>query len=189
MAEFDNSGRELNVFVADWVKSYETYFAPFTAKFAPECTKAVRFDEIRKSPTDSLTILDAASGTGAVAFFLASLAPGLDKIIATDNSKDMLDMLNIKAKAQGVQNIKTELADLTVRPQRFFHSHYLCFLSLELIFFVNLRRTCLVFPVSRVMLPSCRLEFSSSATRPDPRPGSASLVEFPGFPGVFLDPN
>jgi methylase of polypeptide subunit release factors len=107
--------KETHFFVGSYVETYESYAFRLTSSFVPDLLHAVDFDGLRSKTSDGrLTILDAAAGTGAVSLALAQKFPQ-DRIIATDNSPEMLAMLSRKSDAQGVKNVEVVTADLLVR--------------------------------------------------------------------------
>lgn len=109
------SDKEGHFFVGSFVQNYETYFNTLTSQYAPHLIAGIDFNSLRaKSADGKLTIVDAASGTGAVAVELAKLFPH-DRIIATDMSQEMLNLLKFKIESQGLKNIEVVVADLCVR--------------------------------------------------------------------------
>ena len=88
---------------AAWEKHY--------ADMKQQLAKVTRAIVDAAQPQQGDTILDLASGTGEPALPLARrVSPG-GKVIATDLSEEMLDVLRKNAKNEGVDNIETRYAD------------------------------------------------------------------------------
>jgi ubiquinone/menaquinone biosynthesis C-methylase UbiE len=100
--------------VSDFARVYENFFSKFTSLWVPDLYNAANIDSLRSSADSKLKILDVASGTGAVALYLAERHPR-DEIIASDMSKQMLHYLDLKIEQNNIPNISTVVANMTVR--------------------------------------------------------------------------
>jgi len=93
----------------DAAADYDRTYAELTAKFA-SCLLEITFPELSEGRAPS-TVLDVCGGSGALSLHAAQVLPRSTRIIGTDFSPKMVEILAHKAKQAGYSNLEAKVMD------------------------------------------------------------------------------